>query len=134
MGTLTVIAIITAGALFFNDQYAVTAAPGSINTAIYNASGTTTYFQDWSNQTATLVQNSQAVPFLGNGLVLIAGVFQVITLIMNIPNTVVIPLMATILGPSVLAVPGWFVTFCMVGLVIIVVIALVNAMKGSKPV
>ena len=134
IGVVVLLGIIVGGGLFFNDQYQATGSSASLNTAIFNASGTNAYFQQWSNSTATLVANSQAVPFLGNGLVLIAGVFQVITLFINIPQAVFIPLASTILGPSVFGVPSWFVVLCLICIVVIVVIAAVNAMKGSKAV
>lgn len=130
-GVLIFVAIISGMTLSLNDWFSRTSISGAqLNNTILNTTGAMTYLGDWQSQTANILSNTQAVPFLGNGLVLIAGAFQVLTLIIGIPSQVVVPLINTISGALML--PSWFVGFIVLAIGIFALIGILNAMKGGK--
>lgn len=133
LGTVLFVGLISGLYSVFNNWYAST--PGvtaTLDSSTFNVSGVNNYMGNWANQTASLMSNAAAVPILGSGFVLLTGVFQSITLVVGMPNAVILPLFNAIAG--VIPLPTWFTALLFLTILISVLIYIINAMKGSTPV
>ena len=121
--------IVVGYASTLNGWYSSSGSTSTVDTSVLNITGYQSVLANWANQTASLVGNSQAVPFFGTGYVLAIGVYQAITLYSSIPTQVLVPLFQGI--AVAFGLPVWFVEFAIVCILTYAVIELVNALKGG---
>lgn len=129
-GALLFVTLIAGMYASINGWYSKAGVAVSLDSGAFNVSGVNTYLNNWSNQTATSLSNAQAIPFFGGSFMLLTGVFQAITLIVGLPNAIILPLLTAI--SSTFGLPVWFVAFLTVALILFAMLAIINVMKGDR--
>ena len=128
---LLFVTVLTGMYYSYGSWYSNAAPSVSLSNSSINVTPTYLYFENWNNQTATILGNAQAVPIVGgSGLVLLAGLFQVLTFTVNLPNAVILPLTTSTLSALGIQLP-WFVIFVTIGILTLFLIYIANAMKGT---
>lgn len=130
LGSLLFMAIVTGWYASWNDYFnyeGVSQVSSGYNQSAFIRSSN--FINSWANQTSVALANAQAVPILGNFYILAVGAFQAITLFVGLAPNVLLPLVGDI--AVALLLPSWFVGFIIASLVIVVLVAIVNAMKGG---
>lgn len=122
--------------LGLNDWYvrggntqAVINLDGTVNNSGFNGTVYTNYLSKWANDTSVSLSNAAAVPIISPGVVLIQGVYSVVTLLVSLPNDVVLPIfnsMALIIG-----LPPWFIAAMILLLLLLFFIGIINVLRGS---
>ena len=130
IAALLVGVVMTGMISFFNSWYVGAGSSASLDTAVYNASLATNYANTWSNQTAKLIGQSQAVPVIGGGLVLLTGVYQSLVFSTGLSSEVLIPMIYS-LG-SILVIPAYALSFILSIAILVALFALVNAARGGQ--
>lgn len=114
-----------------NDWLARVSSASSLDSSQFNVTGQMTYLGSWANDSTQKLSQAQAVPYLGGGLVLIQGAFQVVTLLLNVPGMVILPMAQSII--TVLGLPTWFTVFIQVGIALVTVLGILAIML-ARPV
>lgn len=133
IGILIIGAVVTGFASILTDWYGHAAPSNSINNPEFSAIGNSSrYITDWANQTAFTLQNSPLnnVPLVGPGFLFLQSIYSVLLLLLNLPAQVVGPLITSL--AIIFSLPWWFVAFVVSCMVVIIVIAVVNAAKGGS--
>jgi hypothetical protein len=132
LGSLAFLAIVTGFVSVFGTYYENMGIANPFGSTAYNATqvnASVTYLDNWANQTAVSLSNAQAIPFFGGSFMLLTGVFQSLTLLVEAPARVVLPIVA--MTVSALHLPMWFLGFLFASVVILCMIALIHAMGGG---
>ena len=137
IGTVFFLAVFTGLYLGLNDWYlrnsntqAIAKLEGTINSSGFNGTKYTNYLSNWANQTSVALSNAAVVPIISPGAVLLVGVYSALTLLVSLPNDVILPIfnsMALIIG-----LPGWFIAAAVLLLLLLFFIGLINVLKGGS--
>jgi len=130
LGVLIFGAVVMGFSIGFNDWYS-RAAPDRVMTVNYGLSNSSAYLNNWANQSISYIKNSPNDQLgIGTGFVLLQSVYQVLSLVINLPGQVIMPIIS--FTASTLMLPSWFVSFVMIAALILILIAVVDAIKGYK--
>lgn len=131
VGVLLFGAIVTGLSVTFGDWYSRAAPSQNVGLSglVLNNSGAN-YISNWVNESAaTLKSPISNVPLIGTGFIIFQTVIKVIQLAINLPMLVLYPLITDI--SSILGFPAWFVAFILAVSVLLIIIAVINALKGG---
>lgn len=135
LGVLVFGALIVGFTTTFNEWFANTHPATNANTDFLGVTNASRYINNWANTTQDQLQNNELsqVPIVGGALgtteTTITVIYSVVTLILDIPAQVVGPMLTGI--ATALLLPTWFVAFVLAAILLLIIIAIVNALKGG---
>jgi hypothetical protein len=129
LGSLLFMAIVTGMFYSMNDWFTRSGSAPLDNPVNTTFSGPSNYLNKWSNDTSAALSKAQDIPLFGGSFVLLTGGFQALTLLVGLPTQVMLPIVTSV--TTYVGVSPWVVPFLTAVILISVLIALLNAMKGG---